>query len=115
MLDPQDTDDEDDQVIRTYSTSASSANCKAHRRRYLFQKIVLNRRRMYNSGVCTVWEDNSPDSLVDLSAQCVLRNPHTLFADDIAPSEAPRLSKRSDAAATGRRDSAQCVTSQFAA
>jgi len=106
----QDTDDEDDQVIRTYSTSASSAICKAHRRRYLFQKIVLNRRRMYNSGVCTVWEDNSPDSLVDLSAQCVLRNPQTLFADDIAPSEVPRLAKRSDSA--GRRDSAHALHSR---
>ena len=67
----------------TYSTSTTSPNSKSQRRRYLFQKIVLNRRMMSNSGVCTVWEDNSPDSLLDLAAQCVLQNPHTLFTDQV--------------------------------
>ena len=38
---------------------------------------------MYNSrGICTIWEENSPDSLVDLAAQCVLRNPGTLFLNE---------------------------------
>ena len=69
--------------VGAYSTSTTSPNSKSQRRRYLFQKIVLNRRMMSNSGVCTVWEDNSPDSLLDLAAQCVLQNPHTLFTDQV--------------------------------
>ena len=77
----QDTDDEDEQVIRTYSTSSRYPNCSSHRRRqYLFQKTVLT-KRMMGGGAATVWEDNSPDTLVDLAAQAVLKQPQTLFAD----------------------------------
>ena len=46
---------------------------------YIFQRHVLNRKMITSRGIRTVWEENSPDSLVDLAARCVLRNPETLF------------------------------------
>jgi len=48
-----------------------------------------------NVGLRTVWEKNSPDSLVDLSARCVLKHSACLFvfksqADDpVAPNTDP--------------------------
>ena len=30
-------------------------------------------------GIPTIWEENSPDPLVDLAVRCLLRNPSTLF------------------------------------
>ena len=42
-------------------------------------RYVLNRNIMNATGIRTVWEENSPDSLVDLSARCILRNPSILF------------------------------------
>ena len=30
-------------------------------------------------GIRTTWEENSPDSLVNQSIQCILRNPETIF------------------------------------
>ncbi len=51
------------------------------------------------TGVHTIWEDNSPDSLVDLSARCVLANPGLLF--NVKPQAAGRGGGRRTA--TGRR------------
>ena len=34
---------------------------------------------MNATGVRTVWEENSPSSLVDLSVRCILHNPSILF------------------------------------
>ena len=31
------------------------------------------------TGIQTIWEDNSPPPLVDLSIRCLLHNPATLF------------------------------------
>ena len=42
-------------------------------------RYVLNRSIMNATGIRTVWEENSPDTLVDLSARCILRNPSILF------------------------------------
>ena len=33
------------------------------------------------AGSFVVWEENSPDSLVDLAAQAVLKQPSSLFTD----------------------------------
>ena len=46
---------------------------------HCLHRYVLNRKMMITKGIRTIWEEDSPEPLVDLAVRCLLSNPSTLF------------------------------------